>query len=108
MPALIATYVLLDDAWRRLLRVAYVVAGLTYAVEYAFVPWLGRYANALAGDSDRVADVSAYLDDPDRLVLFRIPLFIAYLVLIAQGIVRLAEQRVDGSQIALPQRSASL
>ena len=108
MPALIATYVLLDDAWRRLLRVAYVVAGLTYAVEYAFVPWLGGYANALAGDSDWVADASAYLDDPDRLVLFRIPLFIAYLVLIAKGIVRLAEQRVDGSQIALPQRSASL
>ena len=38
IPALVGTYVLLDDAWRRLLLVAYVVAGLTYAIEYAFVP----------------------------------------------------------------------
>ena len=93
IPALIATYVLLDDSWRRLLRIGYVVAGLTYAVEYAFVPWLGSYANAIVGDSDWVADVSNYLDVPHRLVLFRLPLFMVYLLLIFRGIARLKDAR---------------
>ena len=55
LPALVATYVLLDDGWRRLLLVGYVVAGLTYAVDYAFVAGLGAYA---AGDAGWVTDVS--------------------------------------------------
>ena len=108
VPALIATYVLLDDAWRRLLRIGYAVAGLTYAVEYAFVPWLGWYANAMVGGSDWVADVSGYLDVPHRLVLFRLPLFMVYLLLISKGIARLAEQRMGGTQLTSPQRSESL
>ena len=52
IPALVATYVLLDDGWRRLLLVGYVVAGVTYAIEYAFVPWLGAWANELTDVSD--------------------------------------------------------
>lgn len=102
IPALIATYVLLDDAWRRLLRVGYVVAGLTYAVEYAFVPWLGWYANAVLGSSDWIADIAGYLSVPRRLVLFRVPLFAVYLVLIAQGIARLAELRTSETLVASP------
>ena len=50
IPALVATYVLLDDSWRRLLLVGYGVAGLTYAIEYAFIPWLGAYASESAGN----------------------------------------------------------
>jgi hypothetical protein len=100
VPALIATYVLLDDAWRRLLRIGYVVAGLTYAVEYAFVPWLGSSAEAIAGGSDWITDVSVYLDVPHRLVLFRLPLFLVYLLLIYEGIARLAERRMTGLQVA--------
>jgi hypothetical protein len=100
VPALIATYVLLDDAWRRLLRIGYVVAGLTYAVEYAFVPWLGSSAEAIAGGSDWITDVSVYLDVPHRLVLFRLPLFLVYLLLIYEGIARLAERRMKGLQVA--------
>jgi len=108
VPALVATYVLLDDAWRRLLRIGYVVAGLTYAVEYAFVPWLGSYANALAGGSAWITDVSDYLDVPNRLVLFRLPLFMVYLVLIFEGIRRLSGRRIGGLQVASPQRAESL
>ncbi len=92
IPALVATYVLLDDGWRRLLLIGYAVAGLTYAVEYALVPWLGGYASALAEDSAWVADASEALDAPDRLVLFRLPLFAVYLLLIYGGVTRLTER----------------
>lgn len=93
LPALVATYVLLDERWRRLLVVAYAIAALTYAVEYAFVPWLGSYASAIAGDDDWITRTSDYLDDPQRLTLFRIPLFAVYLVVLAAGIARLARPR---------------
>ncbi len=90
IPALVGTYALLDDAWRRLLRIAYVVAGLTYAIEYAFVPFLGAYAVAMFGSAEWMADFADYLSTPDRWVVFRIPLFVVYLVVIATGIRRLA------------------
>lgn len=93
IPALVGTYVLLDDAWRRLLRIAYVIAGLTYAIEYAFVPFLGAYAAAMFGSSEWMLDFADYLSTPHRWVLFRIPLFVVYLVVIAAGIARLAEQK---------------
>jgi hypothetical protein len=92
LPALVATYVLLDDGWRTVLRFAYAVAAITYVVEYAFVPWLGAYAAAVSPSSEWVADMSDFLDVPYRLVLFTLPLFIAYLVLISEGIARLVER----------------
>ena len=107
IPALIATYVLLDDAWRRLLRIGYVIAGVTYAVEYAFVPFLGWYANAIVGSTDWIADVSDYLTVPHRLVLFRLPLFMIYLLVIAGGIARLAKLRTSEPLLASAQRSES-
>ena len=94
LPALVATYVLLDDGWRRLLLAAYAIAAVTYAFEYAFVPWLGAYAEAIVGDSDRITRVSDYLDSPQHLTFLRAPLFAAYLVLVGAGIVRLARGRV--------------
>jgi hypothetical protein len=100
MPALVGTYVLLDNAWRRLLRVAYVIAGLTYAIEYAFVPFLGSWAVAVFGTSEWMVDVADYLSTPNRWVIFRLPLFVVYLVVIAEGVSRLA--RVD-----TPERVAS-
>ena len=104
IPALVATYVLLDDEWRRLLRIAWAVAGLTYLVEYAFVPWLGSYANEVVGASAWVTDVSDYLDTPHRLVLFRLPLFLVYLLLIYEGIARLTERRMGRLQLAYSER----
>jgi hypothetical protein len=104
IPALVATYVLLDDGWRRALRVAYVVAAITYTVEYAFVPWLGAYAEALSGGS-WVEDVSRSLDVPDRLVLLRLPLFLVYLLLIYEGVARLAGWRIGRSLAPRVRRS---
>ncbi len=95
LPALVATYVLLDDGWRRLLLVGYVVAALTYAVEYAFVPWLGSYASEIAPDASWIGDVSEHLDDPQRLTLYRLPLFAVYLVVVVAGIARLIREPTE-------------
>ena len=92
VPALVATYVLLDDTWRWLLRVGYAVAGITYAFEYAFVPWLGAWMSAVLGSSDWSNSVADFLVSY-RLVLFQTPLFVVYLVLVAEGVGRLAESR---------------
>jgi hypothetical protein len=94
MPALVATYVLLDDAWRRLLRIGYLVAGLTYLFEYGFIPWLGAWVPTLFGTSDWITDVSELLI-PYRLVLVNLPLFAVYLLVLAGGIERLAAMRTD-------------
>jgi hypothetical protein len=91
IPALVATYVLLDDAWRMLLRIGYVVAGLTYMVEYGFIPWLGAWVPAVFGSSDWTAEVAEFLI-PYRLVLVNVPLFAVYLLVLAAGIGRLASR----------------
>ena len=91
LPALVGTYVLLDPAWRRLLIVAYVVGSLTYAIEYASVPFLGAYAVAMFGGSEWMTDFSDYLTVPHHWVLYRLPLLVVYLVVIAQGIRRLSQ-----------------
>ena len=93
LPALIATYVLLDDSWRWLLRIGYVVAGVTYTVEYGVIPFLGAWAPAMFGTADWSTEVGEFLIVPHRWVLFRIPLFLVYLVVIAAGVSRLVEQR---------------
>ena len=94
MPALVATYVLLDDAWRRLLRIGYLVAGLTYLVEYGFIPWLGAWVPAVFGSSDWTTEVAEFLI-PYRLVLLNVPLLAVYLLVLAGGIGRLAALRTD-------------
>jgi len=89
LPALVATYVLLDDGWRVLLRVAWIVGALTYAFEYAVVDYLGAWARAVFGDAAWVTDAGAYLSTPHHLVIYRLPLYVVYLLLIAAGIERL-------------------
>jgi hypothetical protein len=89
LPALVATYVLLDEAWRRLLRVAWLVAALTYVIEYAVVGYLGAWAVHVFGSATWIADAGDYLSTPHHLVVYRLPLYAVYLVLIAAGIERL-------------------
>ena len=91
LPALIATYVLLDDGWRRLLLAGYVIAAATYAVEYAFIDFLGASASAALGDPDWATDFGTWLNRPDRWGLMRVPLFTIYVVVIAAGLARLAD-----------------
>ena len=89
LPTLVATYVLLDDGWRRLLRVAWIVAALTYAVEYAVVDYLGAWGVRVFGSATWITDVGKYLETQHHLVIYRLPLYAVYLVLIAAGIERL-------------------
>jgi hypothetical protein len=103
LPALVATYVLLDDAWRWLLRIAYLVAGLTYIFEYGFIPWLGAWVPAAFGNSDWTTNVAEFLI-PYRLVLVNLPLFATYLIVLAEGIRRLAALRADGQLMASARR----
>lgn len=91
LPALVATYVLLDDGWRRLLLVGYAVAAVTYVVEYAFIPFLGGSASAVLGSSDWITEFGEWLNRPHRWGIMRIPLFATYVLVIAAGIARLAE-----------------
>ncbi len=96
IPALIGTYVLLDRGWQRILLAAYAVAAVTYSVEYAFVPFLGAWLPAAIGETEWTADAGEWLGDPERLVLFRLPLFAAYLVVLVAGVRRLrAPERYD-------------
>jgi hypothetical protein len=92
LPALVATYVLLDDGWRRLLRIAWIVAALTYAIEYALVSFLGAWAVAMFGERDWLSELADHLATPHHWVVFRLPLFGVYLVVIAAGIERLARR----------------
>lgn len=106
LPALVATYVLLDDAWRRILRVAWLVAALTYAIEYAVVDYLGAWSVSVFGSGTWLADVGEYLKTPHHLVVFRLPLFAVYLVLIAAGIERLVGRREPVAVADPAQRAA--
>jgi hypothetical protein len=107
LPSLVATYVLLDDSWRRLLRVAWLVAALTYVVEYAIVDYLGAWAVGVFGSDTWLADVGDYLTTPHHLVLFRLPLYAVYLVLVAAGVGRLVGRReVAAAPVAAPSSPA--
>ena len=92
IPSLIATYVLLDDGWRRLLLVGYAIAAVTYAVEYAFIPFLGAFATEVVGTPGWVEETSDFLSDPEKLVLVRLPLFVAYVLVIVAGVRRLSRE----------------
>jgi hypothetical protein len=89
VPALIATYVLLDDVWRRLLLVGYFVAAVTYAVEYALISFLGAYLDPIFGYPQWVDDAGQWLFPSHRWGLVRLPLVVIYVVVIAAGIARL-------------------
>jgi hypothetical protein len=92
LPALVGTYVLLDDGWRRLLLVAYVIAAATYVFDYAFVDFLGQNLQALAPGQGWIASVTGHVSDLDRLTMYRLPLLAAYLLVIAAGARRLARE----------------
>jgi hypothetical protein len=89
VPALIATYVLLDDVWRRLLLIGYFIAAATYAVEYALISFLGAYLDPIFDYPQWVDDAGQWLFPPHRWGLVRLPLVVIYVVVIAAGIARL-------------------
>jgi hypothetical protein len=109
LPALVATYVLLDDSWRRLLRVAWLIAALTYVVEYAVVDYLGAWAFQAFGSASWIADAGEYLNTPHHLIVYRLPLYGVYLVLIAAGVERLIRRAAPlGADERVPDTAGTL
>jgi hypothetical protein len=89
IPALLATYPLLDDAWRRMLLAFYAIAAVTYVVEYALLIALGRFLVAFFDGSALLERVSVRLSKPGDVTVLRLPLFVAFLVLLVAGARRL-------------------
>jgi hypothetical protein len=85
LPALVATYPLFDDGWRRILLACYVVAAATYVVEYALFEALGSYLVAFLGDSGWVHRLSERISTPGAQTIVRLPLFAAFLVVLVAG-----------------------
>jgi hypothetical protein len=95
VPPLLASYLLLDDGWRRILLAFYAVAAVTYIVEYALLIALGRFLVAFFSGSSTLERASAWLSTPGHETLLRVPLFIAFLVLLIEGSRRLRALLVD-------------
>lgn len=93
IPPLLATYPLFDGAWRRILLGFYAVAAATYVVEYAFLRALGRFLVAFFDHSSFLLKVSRRLSTPGATTVLRIPLFLAFLVLLVAGFRRLRASR---------------
>ncbi len=89
VPPLLASYVLLDDGWRRILLAFYAVAAVTYVVEYALLIALGRFLVAFFRGSASSSGRASGSRRPARETLLRVPLFIAFLVLLVAGVRRL-------------------
>jgi hypothetical protein len=89
IPAAIVSYPLLDGAWRRALVAFYAVAAVTYVVEYALLRALGRLLVAFFDGSASLLRLSDRLSTPGAVTVLRVPLFVAFLVLLVVGARRL-------------------
>jgi hypothetical protein len=85
MPALVASYPLFDDRWRRILLVCYVVAAVTFVVDYGLVVGLGHFLNGFFGDTGRLHRLSDWISRPGAQTIVRLPLFAAFLVVLGAG-----------------------
>src|SRR5262249_7754239 len=93
LPLLVATYPLFDGELRRILNVFYVVLAITYVAEYALVPSQGAFLHALLPHSARITDLSSSLDDRYWQTVLRLPLFLATLLVLGGGALRLRAGR---------------
>jgi hypothetical protein len=85
MPALIASYPLFDDRWRRILLVCYAVAAVTFIVEYGLIAGLGHFFNGFFGDTGILHRLSDRISTPGAETVERLPLFAALLVVLVSG-----------------------
>jgi hypothetical protein len=105
IPALLATYPLLDDAWRKMLLAFYAIAAVTYVIEYALLIALGRFLVAFFDGSSLLERVSVRLSKPGDVTVLRLPLFLAFLVLLVAGVRRLRVLRpARGAAVAADRR----
>ena len=109
LPPLLASYVLFDDRWRRILLLTYAVAALDWIVEYAFFRALGRFLVASFDESSFLARVSDRLSTPGAETTVRIPLLAAFVVVLVAGARRLqagAATEQASASAAAPRRSS--
>jgi hypothetical protein len=102
IPALLATYPLFDPAWQRVLVGFYCIAAVTYVVEYAFLRALGQFLLAFIDGSSFLHRVGGRLSTPSGTTVLRIPLFVAFLVLLVAGCRRLSIFPLRRSPLAPP------
>jgi hypothetical protein len=100
LPAFIGTYVLLDHEWRTLLRLGYVIAAVTYVWEYAILPPYGQFVERFASGSSWLTDVSDAADTAGMKTLVRLPLFLVALLIIGEGVRRLARDPAESHTLA--------
>jgi hypothetical protein len=97
LPLLLLSYPLFDATWRRALEVLYVVAAVTYVVEYALILPQGAFLQRLYPHSVRITKWSLDLGQADWQTLVRLPLFAGAFVVLAIGAVRVAASLESGS-----------
>jgi hypothetical protein len=85
MPALVASYPLFDDTWRRILLVFYAVGAVTFIVDYGLVIGLGHFFNGFFGDTGVLHRLSDRISTPGAQTVERLPLFAAFLVVLGAG-----------------------
>ena len=85
MPALIASYPLFDDGWRRILLVCYAVAAVTFVVDYGLDVGLGHFFNGFFGDTGFLHRLGERISTPGAETVVRLPLFAAFLVVLTAG-----------------------
>jgi len=96
MPFLVATYAFYTGQWRVVLAGFAVISIFTYLVEYALLPEFGyslqymldptRAPSLLAPQAPFLFPVAEQLDSETGRTLFRLPVFVAYLTLLACGV----------------------
>jgi hypothetical protein len=85
LPPLLVSYVLFDVGWRRILLACYGVAALDWIFEYALLRALGRFLVAFFPGSSGLARLSDRLSTAGAETTARLPLFLAFLLLLGAG-----------------------
>jgi Dolichyl-phosphate-mannose-protein mannosyltransferase len=97
LPALIASYPLFDNRWRTIVLGCYAVAAVDYLVEYALLRPFGRFLVAFFDGSGQLRRLSDRLSTAHAQTELRLPLFLAFLVLLAEGARRLGRRPIGTS-----------
>lgn len=88
LPLLLLCYSSADPSFRLALRVGYLIAALTYLVEYALLPSLGMFLVGTV-QAPSLLSLGEFLSSQWHQSLLRLPLFTTYCVLLAMTLRRL-------------------
>jgi hypothetical protein len=102
LPLLAATYPLFDRRWRHMLIALYVIAAVTYVVEYALFRGHGWFLEAFFPSSHFIQAANHHLDQPGWSTLLRLPLFAASIVVLGGGVLRLRASAGTIARAAVP------